>query len=315
MLHEVGLGMAVAAVLLAIVSLITQGPIPVWQAELKPQNLRQSALATVITSVIGGIAFALLVLALPFIDLQAPQKMSGELAGMMLSAAVLYAAANLIIFYAAPIVGSTRFGIVFTLRVVPIAALSALLIGETFTFLKMIGIVAVIGGIWYALKVKQGANHSQGKEEHTVAQKRRALLGVFAATIMFGSASALDAKIVGMYSTMSYLPIRLLLPALLITIGLLLSGVRLREVKQFLKPARYRHLLLIAGAVALSASTLLLAVELLHYPTALAAMHQLSLFVTIWYGAHLTKGHSGRVKDYFVPAAVCCGGVALALLG
>ncbi len=315
MLHEVGLGVVVAAMLLALISLITQGPIPVWQAELKPDSLRQSALATVITSVIGGIGFTLLVLVIPFVDLQAPQKMSGTLAGMMLGAALLYAVANLVIFYAAPIVGSTRFGMIFTLRVVPIAGLSALLVGETFTFLKLTGVITVIEGIWYALKVKQETDQSQRREEYTPTQKQRALLGVFAATVMFGSANALDAKIVSMYSAASYLPIRLLLPALLIIVGLLLGGTKLREVKLFLNPTRYRYLLLVAGAVALSASTLLLAIELLHYPTALVAMHQLSLFVTIWYGAYLTKGQSGRVKDYLVPAALCCGGVALALLG
>jgi drug/metabolite transporter (DMT)-like permease len=272
--------------------------------------------------VAGATGFSVLV-ALPYgPSFSVPAHVSAGVLAAMGGAALLYTAANLLIFGAAPVIGSTHFGLAFTMRVIPIALISTVLVGEKFSLFKSAGIALILAGVAYAMtkkaKIEARAAAKKGektkKPAYTAVQVRWGWLRAIAGTLAFGSANALDARVVQSVDTATYVPVRLLLPVLLIGTGLLLTrkkAARL-DVRKFVRARRWSFAGM-AVLVPVSASTFMWAVQISAQPTLLGSIHQLSLFLTILIGARVTGGESGSLKDYWAPAAICIIGVALAL--
>ncbi len=315
--------LGVDSLLLIIVSLLTQGPIPVCQAAAKAKGLQQAALVTIIPSVAGAVGFAVLV-TLPADGFGLPGSLEARVYWAAAGAGVLYTASNVLIYWAAPIIGPTHFGLVFTLRVVPLALFSALpSVNEPLTWWKTLGIATILAGVGRAKMLEQQAAKQAAaqQEEKAVSfspkQIRWAWAGAMTGTVFFGSANVCDAIVVKQVDTATYIPVRLLLPVLLIGTGLLVTRKwvsRRIDVRMFVAERRVA-LLGMAVFVPLSAATFMWALQQTdpQQPALLGSIHQLSLFATILIGSWVTKGKSGSLRAYALPALLCGGGVALIL--
>lgn len=328
--------MGVLPSILITISMLTQGPLPVVQAAAKARTALDSARIAVLTGVAGCGLILLAVALIPKLRSQfvVPHDVPLWLLALIVGNSALYALANLLIVMATFALGAPRFGIVFTLRVVAVAMTSKLVLGEAFPPAAIVGDVIIVTAVFVTAtlrgcdalqKAAKAAAESEEDQKNNKRPPLRAWLLAISATLAFGIANALDAVVVKHMTAVTYAPIRLLLPAILT--GLVLV---VRRRMQRRKPAkegavvpwgswlrvRWLPLLGIVAFMPVSATTFMWAVQLTNKAGLLAAFHQTSLFPTIIIGALLGGGWGAlrrELKRYAFPAALCCLGVAIAV--
>lgn len=313
---------------LLLVSLALQGPIPVVQAKIGARRLLQSLLASILVSVAAAVIFTAVIMLPKGPEFTAVDGLNAKVLGFIAGAVLMYAIANPLMLMCIPVIGGTYFAILFTLRIVPLAFVSAWLLGEAITWLLVLGAATIIAGVIDAKLIELRLQRKQAdedapsetplvEEEKSIARRRLAWIGAVAATLTFGAGGGLDAVVVEEISTTNYVPIRLIVPALLMSIGAIAVSL-VKKKQQATSRFKFTPLLLAAILIPMSASTLLWAIESSGRPTLVMSLHQLSLFFTIATDAWVKKGPRSVPREmvrYARPAAVCSIGVALSLVG
>lgn len=326
-----------ASVLITI-STLTQGPLPVAQAKARAVTMRDSARIAVLTGMAGCAMVVLTIASVPRLrhEFAMPESLSIWLVLLLLGDALLYALANLLIVMATFTLGPPLFGLLFTLRVIPLAAISMAVLGEPFTWFTVIGDTMVVVGVLMTATIK-GRSALKKASRPPLA----AWLYGGGATLAFGSANAVDAAVVEHITAITFAPLRLLMPALITAMALLALGRKQRRKSGKMEGSAWLHwklewelwvrlrgrpLLLIVAFMPVSATSFMWAVQLTNKAGVLAAIHQTSLFLTIIISSlagdkwkwrelplRLRRDVPRELRRYWLPAVICYAGVAVAL--
>lgn len=278
------LELGVAHLLLLLISIGTQVPIPVAQAAIGAKTLSQAVLVTMAGSTVAAAVFVGIV-STPKVPLSFDSfdPMEGAIAVWMLVSATLNAVANPLIFWSAARLGPARFIIGFSVRIIPVPLIDFVFLDEKLRTTLLIGIPLIVASIAFSKRAE--VRQARVREEAQPSWTSWLVLLVGAGC--FGSAVGIDAIVLKSVETPTYVPIRLLLPVVILAaLYPLLSRVDRHWLqKQRPEPLelgrKLRALSVVVVCVPISSATLLWAVELSEQPTTLNALHQLSIFGTM----------------------------------
>lgn len=182
------------------------------------------------------------------------------------ASAFLWGAGSLLLFYAYQILGSSEIAIISSFGAVVTIIASILFLGETVTFQQIVGTILILSSIWIITKKKD------------MSFKGKGMLYALIVTILFGLAVTNDAFILKTYDAVSYTPVSLFFPALLLLLIKPLSIFSFRRLKNL----KYsRNMFMLTFFYSVQAVAYYVALQISGNSSQIAPIYKSNIIVTV----------------------------------